>query len=226
MPRRAASNPQTAWSSTSIRAPDVPWAAVVAAARLVRGNARRRGPPELREDDRWQGPPRRGAHHTGAGVGGVPRLHQPRRRRARRGDPEGLRRYHGQIRSQGQIFIDYFRNQRGSTSVAAYSTRARAGAPVSTPITWDELSTASRPEATSRWTQWSAGSPSSAAIHGGLRDAGSVPARDQAYRDVGPTPPPRHGVVRSDVMTPADATSVARFFRFANHPARAAAPIS
>jgi len=45
------------------------------------------------------------------------------------------------------ILIDVLRNNRTNTSVAAYSLRARAGAPVSVPIAWEDLTARLRPAA-------------------------------------------------------------------------------
>jgi bifunctional non-homologous end joining protein LigD len=41
---------------------------------------------------------------------------------------------------QGRLFLDYLRNAYSQNSVAPYGVRAKPGAPVATPIDWDELS--------------------------------------------------------------------------------------
>jgi bifunctional non-homologous end joining protein LigD len=40
---------------------------------------------------------------------------------------------------KGRVFIDTLRNSYAQTAVAPYALRARPGAPVATPVTWDEL---------------------------------------------------------------------------------------
>lgn len=59
-------------------------------------------------------------------------------------------RYTTEFSKQGRedrILIDYLRNNRTNTSIAAFSPRARPGAPVSTPLDWSELSTHVEPSA-------------------------------------------------------------------------------
>ena len=42
-------------------------------------------------------------------------------------------------RREGRIFIDWLRNTRMATAIVPFSLRAREGAPVAVPLTWDDL---------------------------------------------------------------------------------------
>jgi bifunctional non-homologous end joining protein LigD len=54
-------------------------------------------------------------------------------------EPERFVATLSKARRKGRLFIDYLRNERGSTAIAPWSVRARAGAPVAVPVSWPEL---------------------------------------------------------------------------------------
>ena len=87
---------------------------------------------------------------------------------------------------KGKIFIDYLRNAEGATAIAPYAIRARAKAPVSTPIAWKELDTDVRfdhfnvrnvPERAARPAQGSVGVDRRDPSNGDTRDVQARPLR-------------------------------------------------
>ena len=54
-------------------------------------------------------------------------------------DPDHYTATMSKAKRKGRIFIDWLRNQRGSTAILPYSVRARLGAPVAAPLAWSEV---------------------------------------------------------------------------------------
>ncbi|MBF7083547.1 non-homologous end-joining DNA ligase [Desulfallas sp. Bu1-1] len=53
--------------------------------------------------------------------------------------PDGVTVERNVIRRSGKVYMDYLQNGRGKTMAFPYSLRPEPGAPVSTPLTWDEV---------------------------------------------------------------------------------------
>jgi bifunctional non-homologous end joining protein LigD len=120
--------------------PDLPWSAVIAAAREVRERLAEMGlasfvktsggkglhvvvPIEPSVD--WEG----AKDFTGAFAAAMAK-----------DSPDRYVATMSKRARKGRVFVDFFRNGRGATAVGAYSTRALADATVSTPLDWGELS--------------------------------------------------------------------------------------
>jgi bifunctional non-homologous end joining protein LigD len=54
-------------------------------------------------------------------------------------EPERFVATMSKAKRKGRIFIDWLRNERGATAIAPFSLRAREGAPVAVPVTWEDL---------------------------------------------------------------------------------------
>jgi len=120
-------------------APDVPWDTVVEGAQLVRGLLEELGLSCLLKTSGGKGlhvmVPIRPEHDWDVIKDWAHRLAAHLARLL----PDRFVTRMSKAARTGKIFIDYLRNAPGATTVVAYSVRARDGAPVSVPITWEEL---------------------------------------------------------------------------------------
>jgi bifunctional non-homologous end joining protein LigD len=84
----------------------------------------------------------------------------------------------------GRLFLDYLRNDRTATAVAPLSTRARAGATVSMPVTWQQVRPGLDP---ARYT---------------VRTAPSLLAKTTAWKDYDKSASPLLDAIRKLTVSP------------------------
>jgi bifunctional non-homologous end joining protein LigD len=125
--------------------PDVRWPEVIAGARLVRATLRKLGLESFVKTTGGSG-----LHVV------VPLVPETRWEQClafskvvaesiAAGDPERYTTRFARAGREHMILIDYLRNNRTNTAIAAYSTRAKPAAPVSVPLRWEELSARTPP---------------------------------------------------------------------------------
>ena len=111
--------------------------------------------------------------------------------------PDELTTEWRKVKREGRVLVDVARNTYGQTAVAPYAVRARAGAPVATPLAWEELED---PALSPR--RWSLASvPERLAAQrrpvGGHRAEGAPAARPAAAGGLRPGPRRQHGGARA-----------------------------
>jgi bifunctional non-homologous end joining protein LigD len=124
----------------------VPWAKVVAAARLLRRTLRA---IELESFVRTSG---KNGLHVVVPIEPTPwadvkRFARDLAEALARSRPKELVAVAGKERRRGRIFVDYLRNARGATSVASYSLRTTPEASIAWPLSWAQLGRVRGPRA-------------------------------------------------------------------------------
>ncbi|KON79690.1 DNA ligase D [Azoarcus sp. PA01] len=127
--------------------PELAWPRVVEAAQLVRGLLGELGLASFLKTTGGKGlhvvvPLRRGAEW-----GDVKRFAKAVATHLAHILPERFTANMAKNQRPGRIFVDYLRNDAGASAICAYAARARPGAPVSTPLAWDELGPDLKPAA-------------------------------------------------------------------------------
>jgi bifunctional non-homologous end joining protein LigD len=125
---------------------DVPWSAVIEAAFAVRARLEDFGLASFVKTSGGKGLHVLLPVEPGASWDDAKRFTQSIAEAMTKAQPERYVATMAKTARRGRIFIDYLRNGRGQTAVAAYSTRALPFASVSTPLAWDELSEGVRPD--------------------------------------------------------------------------------
>ena len=125
---------------------------------LVKAGARRARPRVVPEDVERR-------RHARARAGRAPATPSTTRASSRRSSParsrariRGLATTEWSKAKRRGVLIDSNQNGEGKTIASVYSVRPRPGAPVSTPLRWDEVEREARSVGRSRWTSCSSGS--------------------------------------------------------------------
>jgi len=126
-------------------APDVPFAAVTLAARLVRKRLDDLGLKSVVKTTGGKGlhviVPLRPAASWPVAKGFAKAIADA----LARDEPKIFLAKASKAARKGRIYVDYLRNDRGSTAVGAYCVRARQGLPVAMPLDWSQVTETLQP---------------------------------------------------------------------------------